>query len=430
MKLPKIIIIILVVAVLGAVVSLATGIWDPTWNPFGPSSAEGVMKRMVQRMSEVKTASSQGEMHFEIREGKTGEAIGMALAFEAHGDATDPAKEKSATDLNIRLLFNDKDFSFGFKAIIIDETIYLNIASVPDIPEDAAKEMAEVGLDLDQLINQWIKIDQESIENLYEAFDLDPSEQGQLFGQDEKHQKMMEEAAEELAELMNKRFLDLFKVKETFSDKTIEGMGVYHYGVSLDKEGVKKIIPEIIEIYEDPIFEILKDQQGAMFASMIRGEWVSSKKDILEELNRGIDSFFEAVGDISAELWIGKEDYYLYKIKLEKAVDISEMIPGEAGGISFGFDFNSYNFNQPITIEAPQEYKTFDEIFIPIFEIMMMDYMGAPVYHYQNEADWEDWGDREDWERYIQEPSSSELPLSFFGSIARFLQASLFSLPF
>lgn len=81
--------------------------------------------------------------------------------------------------------------------------------------------------------------------------------------------------------------------------------------------------------------------------------------------SEGLDNFFEKIGEIKAELWIGKKDFYLYKFKIEKEIDIAEFGMKKEGKIVFGIDFNFSNFNKPLKIEAPEEYKTIKEFFTP-----------------------------------------------------------------
>ena len=75
-----------------------------------------------------------------------------------------------------------------------------------------------------------------------------------------------------------------------------------------------------------------------------------------------IDELFESVGEISAEIWIGKKDKFIYKIKAEKEIDLNKF-KGETKGIIIGkLDIEFSNFDQPVEIKAPESFKSLEEI--------------------------------------------------------------------
>ena len=246
------------------------------------------------------------------------------------------------------------------------------MTEIPEIPEETEQELAMMGLDVNQFLNQWIKIDEESLKNIYQAIGMDTSEIEEAFGQTEQYQELSEELSQDFMELMERRTADLLNV-EVLADEEIEGVLVHHYRVALDKEGVKIVIPELIDIFEEPVFTILEDQQGERAVEEAKIEWQEAKAEMLAGLDEGVDELFEKIGELSAELWIGKEDYYLNKIKTDKSIDFSDGWSSVL--ISFGFDLDFSNFDQPMTIEAPAEYKGIDEIFLPILQMMMMQSM-------------------------------------------------------
>ncbi|MDI6603175.1 MAG: hypothetical protein QME57_03625 [Patescibacteria group bacterium] len=91
------------------------------------------------------------------------------------------------------------------------------------------------------------------------------------------------------------------------------------------------------------------------------------KKMAEERLSKDIEKFFEKIGELSAELWIGKEDYLLYRFKGEKLIDLSKFDENEKGTVLIKLDIDLSKFNQPVNIEAPGQYKSLDEIFSPMF---------------------------------------------------------------
>jgi len=423
----KILVVILVIIVMGTVALLATGIWNPSWNPFSfisPKSPEAVMGKMVKTMADVNTVSSQGEMYFEAREEKLMETVSMAMAFSADSDETDPENPKAAMGLDFDLLLIDQDFSFSLQAKVIGQTIYLKITEIPDLPDDIIYELERTGFDINQLLNEWIRIDEESLKNAYEAMGLDFTEVEEMLEESKKYEELIEEIAEEFTALIEKRTPDLLKIKEVLPDKKIDGVEVYHYVVVLDKEGVKKTVPELIEIFEKMFLMGLEQQKDEWFSEMLERQWEESKKEMLAGLDEGLDYFFERAGEFSAELWIGKEDYYLYKIKFEKLIDINKFDPREEITLRLGFDMNYSNFNQPIIIEPPQDYKTLDEILIYLLQFSM-DYYGPVLFSHSGEVLFSS-----DLQSRAPEAQVTALSSSLLKSFPQLLQASLFKIPF
>ena len=116
--------------------------------------------------------------------------------------------------------------------------------------------------------------------------------------------------------------------------------------MALNKEEVKKIIPEILDIVGE------KEE-------MLTGP------ESQEELQEKINQFFDKIGEIMAEVWIGKKDFYLYKLDFEKEVDLSKFEKTTEGTIAIKFVTEFDKFNQPIEIAAPEEFKTIKEILTP-----------------------------------------------------------------
>lgn len=421
---------VLVIVVIGMVAFLATGIWDPSWNPF--ESPRAVIKKMTATMAEVKAVSSEGEMYFEA--GSLEETARMKIDFKVNADEIDPENPKGEMEFNFELMSDPESFSFAFDVKIIGEIIYLKMKDISEIPDETLYMWQEMGIDFSEFSGQWIKIDEDSIRSFYEATGQDPAKIDKMIKDNEEMQEKYKEISEELLELIKKRAPDLLKVKKTLPDKEIDGVEVYHYLVVLDKGGVKKTIPELIETTEDMFFTILEEQYGAMVVGMFKAQWKDQKEELLEELDKGLDEFFDKSGDISAELWIGKKDYYLYKVEFEKFIDIKHFLPEESGEMTLGLNINYSDFNQSITVEPPQEYKSLEEILIPLFEASMARRRSMielermdDLYYYED-----DFWQSDDFDFQIQFPESqaTEPSLSFFKNLPQFLQASFFMISF
>lgn len=72
-----------------------------------------------------------------------------------------------------------------------------------------------------------------------------------------------------------------------------------------------------------------------------------------------------AVKNASLEVWTGKDDKTLRRLKLAIGIDVPEAIRGRAGGLSTGtltFDLSINDLNQPQTIRAPKNARPLSEL--------------------------------------------------------------------
>ena len=83
-----------------------------------------------------------------------------------------------------------------------------------------------------------------------------------------------------------------------------------------------------------------------------------------EKTQTGFDKAFSAFELPNGEIWIGKKDYLPYKLSLDLAIKETDLSK-TSGRLSFALSLK--NFNQPVRIEAPQEFKTIEEIMNGLF---------------------------------------------------------------
>lgn len=122
---------------------------------------------------------------------------------------------------------------------------------------------------------------------------------------------------------------DLFKkeIKVLKSEK-IEGVGTFHYKVLINRDSLLKFVNDNIE---DTIFT---PQEAS---------------DIKKSVN--------TLDDVPAEIWIGKRNNYLYKIKGNISLDISSK------KIAIDFSIVFTNFDQDLKIEAPAKFEPAEKVF-------------------------------------------------------------------
>lgn len=357
-KVAIIIIAILIILIAGILIALATKMWDPLWNPFRPA-AEKVVDNAFLKMEKVKTVHSDAKMTIKATQG-TSEPVTISINFDGDSDVTDEKNPKTSTNFSLGMRAEGMQFSLGGEAVAIGDVSYFKITTIPSIPgmDDALKQM---GINLSDFKNQWIKIDPESINNLLKeelSNNLPPGESiDDMLNKSTESQKELQEKIKKMVE--GKRF---YLVKKEWPDEKIQDETAYRYTLALNKKELKSMIPDFVIIYFDVIKSILPE--GTIQAS----DEYQLKKQATEELNKAFDEFFAKVGDIEGDVWIGKKDSLLYRAKIEKSIDLNRIDQYAKGKMNFDLEFNFSSFDKPVKIEAPANFKTLEQILKPILD--------------------------------------------------------------
>ncbi len=286
---------IAIVIAIGTAAVVSILIWDPFWSPFRPSPKE-VLKESSLLFAELKT------LHFDIFFGKeiirTGQNITKS-SMSVNGDLDITNKEvlkwrgktKNSAD------FDRGEFLFEWEKIIIGENSWFKLTSLP-----SSQFLDFFAFDLEEIKNHWIKLEKESFKDLF----------GRLSAESELEviKKM----------LANESF---FRFKKILPDEKINEKETYHYLFDIEKEELKKLVPEISKLL--PID-----------AECLEG--------------------FE---EIRAEVWIGKEDKLIYKVNMESEVYVQESDETTAIKVEIYLS----EFNMPLEIKPPQQFKLFEDIF-------------------------------------------------------------------
>lgn len=159
---------------------------------------------------------------------------------------------------------------------------------------------------------------------------------------------------------------ELMKFQKDFGDTKLGGVDVYHYQLKLD--GVA-----IANFYID----LLKEMRTGSESEMSQKSFEEMLQDFKDGIEKYKDLIDKVVSNINIEVWIGKNDRFMYKVKVDGKFDkkFLEMIEEEIvakeefmnpemlkdGGPSKSIDetiigfFNMSDFNKPVSIEEPKE---------------------------------------------------------------------------
>jgi hypothetical protein len=291
------------------------------WN-FFKENPKKVIEKMVSEMENVKTSESKIEFYFNKSNGEE-----TNLEYIANVKEDIFQKENQKTDTNFKIVYSRKEketplnVEYAGEKKKIGKTIYLKFTKLPEI------QFFDY---LSPFKNQWVKIDKDSLIESFEKI------LGKKITMEEEieREEMQKDFQKELMKIFLKK--EGFTIKKRLPNEKLNGKETYHYLISLNTK-------EFLEAFSETPKDInLKDENSP-----------------LENLKK----FSEKFKNIEAEIWIGKKDFLLYKIKIDKKFTLK----GE-GELKLKLEIENFNYNLPVEIEAPSEYKTFDDILSSLFK--------------------------------------------------------------
>ena len=303
--------IVIVVSIISVLliggVSLATKTWDPVWSPFR-LSPERVMANTIERLKNVQTFHTDIKVNI-----KNQKQDSLSFTILADNDRRDADKVKSAAAFEVAVSQQKMSISLSGENIAVGRESYIKLNNIPLF----------FSAMLGQVQNQWIS---------YPSGDTEET-------------KVNQEAILQLQGLFKNK--ELYVVEKEFPDAKIGNVKTYHYLISLNKPGFKNILSEFFKVASE------SNYQSVPFG----------KVDFNEISSSLVDEFFDKVGEIKVEVWIGKKDDYLYRIKTEKTIDLKKITNVSSDEIVIDADIGFSKFNQDVKIEAPKDFKKFEEIF-------------------------------------------------------------------
>ncbi len=334
-----------VVLIAGGVV-LATRVWDPSWSPLRPNP-QTILEQALSKMNAWKTVKADIVLGFDMEDELQGSATKVAVGVISSSDKEN-SKAKASFDVSVDVKVPDASQSFiakiGIDSIVSGADAYMNLKKA-ELPPMVTFLAAMGGFDISAMQNQWIKIDQSSL-----PAGITPGiTQGQN-GLSPDQQLQMTQITAELQKIISEA--NLVKSIQQLSDETINGQKAYHYVVLIDNEAMKEVmskfllkIPSILSMAGAPVQN-------------------NSSEDI-QRINTQIGEFVDRVGGITYEVFIGKTDGEIYRVKGEKEIDASQLDEGQKGKLAISVDINYSDINKVVDVLAPASFKTLQEILTP-----------------------------------------------------------------
>ena len=304
--------IIMILSIVGTFLFLTTGVLGYFYFFASP---QRVLLKMVMNVSNLTTFEYSGDIEGKanidqvlgastsilgendfVEDTSTSEASNTTVSFSGRTDISNIEQPEVLFSSNINSELMGEVTTIGLEVRLIQDMLYLKVGGIEEL-------LGFFGLQA--LDNQWIELESSDVEDSV-GVELDS-----------------DETSPEILDVLTEN-PEVIIITEKFSNDEIDGVGTYHYAYEIEK-GI--------------LIQILRELSS------------DSSTDPGES--------FQDVESITGEIWIGKKDYYPYKLTLNvKANGSEDAIASE------GFDLTLFlkSFNQPVQIDVPSDVMTLEEV--------------------------------------------------------------------
>ena len=216
-----------IIILVGAVVVLAAGIWNPAWNPFQPSP-DKILAEAFDNMSDLNAVHSKMIFDMDI---EAKENFSMRMVIESDSDVFDKENPKSQALIDLNVFTQGVEMLFAGEAQSIDDIAYFKLDTVPFL---FSAQLMLLGIDLDDWTGKW--------------FRFDSKELGMSFLKTLSDEEKLE-MEEKLKQLLSE--YPIAKVGEKLPTEKVQGQNTYHYLLALDKENLKQLFIRLRIISEE-----------------------------------------------------------------------------------------------------------------------------------------------------------------------------------
>ena len=324
-------IILIITAIIGAGVALATRVWDPTWSPFRPAP-DAVISKAWNNLKQVKSENFSSRLLLsgkDIKSHGVGGIFDITMEVNGGADISDPRNKLVSMQAKFGASGTDDigykyDLSLSGEIRLIGESLYLKLDNI-NLGE-LWFFLSMFDIDVSKLEGRWIKFDSKGVYS-----DV-------IAGQQTQSQK----------DIQDKKVYD---IKQLPDNQGSEGKE-YHYSISLNRTKLNSALPDIFNFLQ----EYINKNSTGNFGNF-PGEYT------LDGFKKDVNNTFDKIGDLSVGLFIGKSDMLFHKISFDKGVDISKFDSKASGIIQISYKSEKSGINQPLLISAPNDYENFENVF-------------------------------------------------------------------
>ncbi|MCX6718295.1 MAG: hypothetical protein NTY81_01680 [Candidatus Staskawiczbacteria bacterium] len=303
-------------------------------NFFRPSP-QTVINNMMTNMKDVK--SSHTAMQIEISAANNGASQGkLTLNADSETDMTDAKNIKADGSFKINLAIpgSVSPLVADVNIAIVGSAFYIRVNEIT-IPASYTSP----GLDVSKIKGKWFKVDQDSIKALSQA------EGSAQTATPNISQAGASDLAKKIQDLIVSE--NMISVVKQLNDQTVSGQGAYHYSAVVKKEKLQDLITKIIVL---AIGENAGNSNLTAYKNIIDGN---------------VKTMTDSLGDINMEIWIGKKDYMLYQVKLDKTIDLGK----NNMQLEVKLNITNSNFNKPISVQVPPNAQKLEEFALPLMKL-------------------------------------------------------------
>lgn len=332
-----------VLTITGGITLAALVIAGGTYAYLAFNSPERALTAAFSKLATVRTMQYEGQVTVQLKEGLTDGGSGtspksssspspslswvpsahaagvadqgspMDLVLSARGAVDISDKEKPKTAQTFKLTGQYAQVPVGSVAIetrTIGQTGYVRLAEYP-VQYDL--------FGLSSLKDQWIKFD---------ATDVEQQVSGEQKPKEQSVTQFSPDQSKQLGQAAKKA--KLFKLKQ-LKDDPIDGQPAMHFQYELQKDNLKKFVPEANQIiYHKPLSKAETDQ---------------------------IAKSFDEINFKPGEVWVGKKDGLPHKLTLTIVPTSKDILNSD-----LLISLSAKDFDKPVKIEAPEKTKSFEEI--------------------------------------------------------------------
>lgn len=328
----------IVVVVLVVTGLLASGKWNPSWNPFHPLSSMSIVTKSFEALSAAKSMKIDGKVDIvwqipkqeqgsqasslqDLFGGNGPTEIGLNSDFVILSDKTDENNPKSQTDLGVSIDVGGVAISGNGRLVSFPGRAYLMIGETPELLEVFMPDLAKAQ-------SQWLKINAED----FASSTLASSSLG--FEQDK-------EFVAELKTLVEGK--EILQIKRELGRETINQARTRHYLVSFNKQELKAVLPAFLQLVKK---YVPQDEQAQL----------ADIDEILNDFDQSFDALWEKLKGFDFDIWVA-DGGWLAKIGLDKTI----------GNNSLKFELVFSDLNKKFDIEEPTSSAPIEDV-LPIRE--------------------------------------------------------------
>lgn len=321
---------------------------------------ELVLGRSMLAMGEVEqmTFDATLELSGNVREGSyailgstdstTGEETAPLVAsmhVKGVGDFPDTISAvQTSVDMDFRATIGD-DAVLGpiaVSAMYVDEVQYLSLTELKLPILDTMLAGMTGGMEVTDvtglMLDRWISVDMNAITERMGVKDkLDAAE--------EERQAKYDALKPEIEAAFAEFTAEFFAVTQNYGKTELNGVTTQHYAYTVNKVALQGFAQRIQTVLaEDVESGTERDMQKMV--------------DVLDSLS-----------DLRGEMWIGADDFYMYKCTLTGTAQPPE---GE-DTMQFSFTVEMNDFNEPVTLTAPEDADSIEDVMSEVMAAVMAE---------------------------------------------------------